>query len=238
MKSPDLGGNDIAGNRLHRLRERYTDPLLTTLTIMLAVLLFVIGPLQASGVVTAHAFGGAFVLVLIAAVFIVSGSGLALMAVVAAGTLLVVSSILRMQQPSLLDVYLDATSWLITGVTLSIVVARAVFAPGHVSFHRVVGAILLYLTIGLVFAALFCFLVLLDGSALSGLGVLQDDFSIAGNLTYFSFTTLTTMGYGDIVPVHPLARSLANIEAILGQLYPATLLARLVTLELEHRRDR
>src|SRR6476661_5858960 len=47
-----------------------------------------------------------------------------------------------------------------------------------------------------------------------------------------SFVTLTTIGYGDVVPLHPYARGLANVEAIIGQLYPATLLARLVTLEL------
>jgi hypothetical protein len=41
-------------------------------------------------------------------------------------------------------------------------------------------------------------------------------------------------GYGDIVPLHPLALSLANVEAIIGQIYPATLLARFVTLELTH----
>jgi hypothetical protein len=55
-------------------------------------------------------------------------------------------------------------------------------------------------------------------------------------MLYFSLTTLTTTGFGDITPVHPFARSLANLEAIIGQLYPATILARLVTLELEHRR--
>jgi len=55
---------------------------------------------------------------------------------------------------------------------------------------------------------------------------------------YFSFVTLTSVGYGDIIPLHPVARSLANVEAIIGQLYPATLLARLVTLELESRRGR
>jgi hypothetical protein len=45
------------------------------------------------------------------------------------------------------------------------------------------------------------------------------------------------LGYGDIVPIHPLARSLANLEGVIGQLYPATLLARLVSLEIEHRRQ-
>jgi hypothetical protein len=61
---------------------------------------------------------------------------------------------------------------------------------------------------------------------------------VAHKLIYFSFATLTTVGYGDIVPVDPFARSLANMESIIGQLYPATLLARLVTLELESRRKR
>jgi hypothetical protein len=44
------------------------------------------------------------------------------------------------------------------------------------------------------------------------------------------------VGYGDITPLHPMARDIANLEAVLGQLYPATLLARLVSLEIEHRR--
>jgi hypothetical protein len=47
---------------------------------------------------------------------------------------------------------------------------------------------------------------------------------------------LTTVGYGDIAPLDPIARALANVESIIGQLYPATLLARLVTLEMENRR--
>jgi Ion channel len=63
----------------------------------------------------------------------------------------------------------------------------------------------------------------------------QDGPALASNVIYFSFATLTTTGYGDVFPVHPLARSLCNLEAVFGQLYPATLLARLVTLELVDR---
>jgi hypothetical protein len=124
---------------------------------------------------------------------------------------------------------------MIAGLTLCIVVARAVFAPGKVSYHRVVGAVLLYLNIGLIFVALYCLMALLVPHPFTGLGSLQDNLSIAGNLTYFSFVTLTSVGYGDIVPLHPLVRSMANVEAVIGQLYPATLLARLVTLQLESR---
>ncbi len=221
------------GENFRRLQERYSDPLLTALTIMLAVLLFVVGPLQAAGVAGAHYFGIAFALVLVVAVFIVSGSGVALASILAAIVLIMLSTVLRLSQSSAVDVYLDATAWLITGVTLSIVVARAVFAPGNVTFHRIIGAILLYLNIGLIFTALFCFVALRIRNAFTGLGPLQDNLAVAGNLIYFSFATLTSVGYGDIAPLHPYARGLANVEAIIGQLYPATLLARLVTLELE-----
>jgi hypothetical protein len=55
-------------------------------------------------------------------------------------------------------------------------------------------------------------------------------------MLYFSLTTLTTTGYGDIVAVDPFARSLANFEAVLGQFYLAITVARLVTLELADRR--
>jgi Ion channel len=75
---------------------------------------------------------------------------------------------------------------------------------------------------------------LLAPHAFSGLDVVESP-RFANDLTYFSFVTLTTVGYGDILPVQPLARSLCTLEAIIGQLYPATLLARLVTLELEDR---
>jgi Ion channel len=228
----------MLGRRFRRLRERCSDPLLTALTIMLAILLFVVGPLQAAGVANAHHFAIAFGFVLVVAVFIVSGSGAALAGILTAVALIVVSTVLRLRYPSALDIYLDAAAWLIAGVTLSIVVARAVFAPGNVTFHRIIGAVLLYLNIGLIFTALFCLVALRVPDAFTGLGPLQDNLAVAGNLIYFSFVTLTSVGYGDIAPLHPFTRGLANVEAIIGQLYPATLLARLVTLELQGRRGK
>jgi voltage-gated potassium channel Kch len=85
---------------------------------------------------------------------------------------------------------------------------------------------------------LFCFVALAVPRAFTGLPPLEDNLGVAHNLIYFSFVTLTTVGYGDVVPLHPIARGLVNMEAIIGQLYPATLLARLVTLEIEARNRR
>jgi hypothetical protein len=222
-------------SELPRLQSRYADPLLSVLTFMLAILLFVVSPLQAVGFATAHGFGLAFSLVLVVAVFAVSNSTIALAAITLAVALVAIATLIRLRSPSLLDVYLDATAWLISGVTLTVVGSIAVFAPGRVSYHRVIGAVLLYLNIGVIFVSLYCFVALFNPKAFSGLGLLQDNFAVAGNLIYFSFVTLTTVGYGDIVPLHPIARGLTIIEAVVGQLYPATLLARLVTLNLETR---
>ena len=95
------------------------------------------------------------------------------------------------------------------------------------------GAILLYLTIGVTFVALYTFVGLLIPESFSGMA-LKDNPTFASTMIYFNFGTLTTAGSADISPLHPIARSLTNVEAMIGQLYPATLLARIVTLEIEN----
>jgi hypothetical protein len=94
------------------------------------------------------------------------------------------------------------------------------------------GAVLLYLAIGLTFSALYAIVGVAYADAFDGLKVV-DSPTLSSRMIYFSFGTLTTAGSGDIAPLHPIARSLTNLEAMIGQLYPATLLARLVTLEIE-----
>lgn len=114
-------------------------------------------------------------------------------------------------------------------------VARRIFTSGTVSSRTIQGAVLLYLSVANLFAILFGMVEshLPGAFAQAGgpaLGLQRGMRTSA--LSFFSLTTITTTGYGDIVPVHPLARSLANLEAVFGQLYPATLLARLVGLHL------
>jgi hypothetical protein len=222
--------------RFERLHQRLGDPILTLLTLMLSFLLFVIGPMQAAGVITGNYFGYFFGLALLPAAFLYSRNLFAVGPIALAIALVVAAALLDMERFSRIDLYLDSAAWLIAGLALSVVVARAVFGAGRVTYHRIVGAVLLYLNIGLVFVALYGFVALSIPDAFTNLATLKGDFAIAGNLIYFSFVTLTTTGYGDIAPLHPYARSLANVEAIIGQIYPATLLARLVTLELAHER--
>jgi hypothetical protein len=112
-------------------------------------------------------------------------------------------------------------------------VARVVFGPGRVTLYRIQGGVVLYLSIGLIFSNLYRLAAITLHAAFSGLAV--ENQPELGALLYFSFSTLTTLGFGDILPLHPLVRSMAILEAVIGMLFPATLLARLVTLEVTDR---
>ena len=218
--------------RFQRLQERLGDPLLTVLTILFALMLFVIAPLHAVGIFASQDIGLAVGAVVVGTVVFAYGLSAAVIVLLVALGLAAAAVVFRHQHQTPLDLYLDASAWVLFGIALSWVVARAVFAPGRITYHRIMGAILLYLTIGLTFVALYTFLGLLIPDAFSGMS-LKDTPTLPSTLVYLSFGTLTTAGAGDLAPLHPIARSLTNIEAMIGQLYPATLLARIVTLEIE-----
>jgi len=113
--------------------------------------------------------------------------------------------------------------------------AHAVYAPGRITFHRLQGAIVIYLSIATIFAAAYGLIWELNPGALTNLVAPAGRSEEVANMLYFSLTTLTTTGYGDIVPMDPFARSLANLESVIGPFYLAITVARLVTMELADR---
>ena len=88
------------------------------------------------------------------------------------------------------------------------------------------GGTCVYLLIGVVWALLYGILTSIDPNALSE-SILVEEESF-GSIMYFSYTTLTGLGYGDILPLSPLARMLTNLEAVVGQLYPSIFIAILI----------
>jgi hypothetical protein len=122
---------------------------------------------------------------------------------------------------------------------LMAVVATQVFAAGRVTRHRICGAIVVYLLLGAIWALLYQLVALTIPQAFrfSEPPAGGDPDVLQRLMTYYSFITLTTTGYGDITPVHPVARTLAMLEALVGQLYPAITLARLVSLAVMHQTE-
>ncbi len=117
---------------------------------------------------------------------------------------------------------------LLAVLLLAGMVASRVFAPGRVTADRLMGAIALYMLFGVAWGNAYDLVALLVPDAFSAPA---DANRGAERWFYFSFVTLTTVGYGDVTPVASVARVLAIAEALVGQLYPAIVLGRLVTLQ-------
>jgi hypothetical protein len=104
-----------------------------------------------------------------------------------------------------------------------------VLAAGPVTGARIKGAVAVYLMIGVIWEEAYRVISIAAPGALSITNA--DFYSVkhTAELLYFSFSTLTTMGYGDVVPINPVARALANAEAIVGQMYIVLLIGRLLS---------
>jgi hypothetical protein len=129
------------------------------------------------------------------------------------------------------------TALKISGLAILVVVTlKQTFRPGPVSVHRVMGGVAAYMLIGVTWAFAYKLLMEQRPDAIHFQtfigGIPTGEPSL---LMYFSFSTLTSVGYGDAYPVHRIARSLATAEALIGQLYPAILIATLVGLSLQAR---
>lgn len=125
------------------------------------------------------------------------------------------------------------------GVFLSYVILvvyrTSVFSKGRMTGDRVAGAIAVYLLLGLLWALVYGMVAAIDVDAFKGLAPFSlEESGAQQEFIYFSFVTLTTLGYGDMSPVSPFARTLAWFEAVFGQLYLAVTIARLVSLEVTH----
>jgi len=157
-----------------------------------------------------------------------------------AGIVACVAIVLRWMMhllPSPLILKWASLSALIFLIQLTLVLLFKVFKEsGKVTVDKIKGAIAVYLLFGLTWSILYGLLEQILPNAFNLPGIA--DMNSADRqqmLTYFSFVTLTTVGYGDITPTHEVSRMFAIMEALCGQLYPATLLARLVSLEVMHR---
>jgi hypothetical protein len=238
-----IGASQGAVRQLAKWQERVTEPSLSVLVLVEIIAIFVATPLKDLDRWPVAADVVLLALVMGAGVMVVWRSRAAVITIVAAFALSLLTAPVRAHSGSMTAVYLDFGAKLTLLGVLTWVVGFAVFGPGRVTFHRIQGAIAIYLQISLVFSYLYIVIATTVPHAfrpdvvVTGLtgDVLQG--SKGGpQLMYFSLVTLTSMGYGDIVPVYPIARSLATLEAVIGQLFPATILARLVTLELEGRK--
>ena len=210
---------------------------LSVFLLLLVVHMFVIGSVVRTGLALDIAGDLLFSILLVAGVFMVvryrtlqwTAGMFVLLAIAVRWTGLVFGT------PRLL--FWNAVLSLLSALTFLLIVLWWVYREGSVTGHRVRGAIAAYLLLALCFSLAYDLIEYVHpGSFTLPLGGAQGIQTRSALFLYFSVVTLTTVGFGDITAVHPVARSLVMVEALVGTLYPAILLARLVTLQIETRR--
>ena len=118
----------------------------------------------------------------------------------------------------LMLVFMLAAAWL---------VGSQVLLTGEVDLNIIVGSVALYLLIGMIWSIFYTILLEFTPDALNGIdpGMWYDNYPL---MTYFSFVTLTTLGYGDISPTTPVAQVIVILEAVAGMFYLALIVASLI----------
>jgi hypothetical protein len=221
---------------LYAWQDRIRDPMLTALLVLELCAIFLAAPLAAKGLPIARAIADTLVLAVLLIVVILSQKWGAIISILLGLAATAASYPLSGDWSSVSATILRRAGSTLAFSTLIWVVAHAVYAPGRITFHRLQGAIVIYLSIATVFASAYSLIWELSPDAFANLLAPVGGPEEVATMLYFSLTTLTTTGYGDIVPLDPFARSLANLESVIGPFYLAITVARLVTMELEDRR--
>jgi hypothetical protein len=224
------------GKRFRDWQERLREPSLSVVTVLEGLVLFVVGPLSETGLAPPHIIPFFVMLMALVSIFMVARDSFARVCIIIAFSATLGGAGLRTLFPSWMAfLFAETTAVLIFIATLSVVVGQIAFSGGRVTSHRLRGAIAIYLSIATAFGFLDNLIVAVWPDAYSNItGGSRDHL---GQMIYFSLVTLTSTGYGDVAPVHPVARGLANLEAVIGQLYLAIMIASLVSQHVSHRRQ-
>ena len=217
-------------------QDQIRDPSLTILLVLELCTIFVAAPLAAKGLPMARTVANTLVLAVLVIVVMLSRKWGAIVVILLGLAATVTSFLPTGEWSPVSDTMARHGGEILTFSALIWVVAHAVYAPGRITFHRLQGAIVLYLSLALIFAAAYGLIWELIPGAFVNIAVPTGDPQEVAIMLYFSLSTLTTTGYGDIVPIDPFARSFANLESVIGPIFLAITVARLVSMELADRR--
>ncbi len=211
-----------------------TDVALTTLLVSLLIYVFLLYPLGLLGsfrpLPTAF-----FSLILISGAVLVSRNRILRTLVLSWCLLSFTFPWMRSLLPSRTFIFGANCLALFFLLLLTFLILGQALREGLTTSHRIMGAVAAYLLVGMIWSEAYYLVALLVPEAFSIQGPLVPGGrqSLQSQLFYFSFVTLTTLGIGDIVPLHPIARMLVIVEGVAGQLFPAILIARLVSLQVQ-----
>ncbi len=131
--------------------------------------------------------------------------------------------------PSRITALLILVTFLLIFVSAFKLSVRQILFEGRVDANKMIGSLSLYLLIGLIWTVLYLILLTFDPSAFNGIEV-SGWRTLFSRMAYYSFVTLTTLGYGDISPANHVAEFFAYMEAVTGVFYMAIFVSSLINL--------
>ena len=208
---------------------------LTLVSISLIILIFVLFPLHQVGLSGRFFFDLLMVTLMISGALVVKQRRIVTILTIA--TVVIGACVLWMSRlyPTPFVRPFNSALSIIVPLLYVRIVLLVMFRQGPVSWSRIQGGVCAYLLIGMSWASAFDLVEQLHHGAFRFVTDPTNMEELSGKLTYFSFATLTTVGFGDVLPVYPFARSLAIAEAIVGQLFPAILIGALVAMAMAAR---
>lgn len=214
----------------HKLRwYADSDRGLAILLALLVLYVFILYPLFGGDTMRGGPVSVAFSLLLVAGVVATASHQAVRAGVVTLAVVSLASHWLHVMVGGVFDHMISSATALAFFCILAWFLARRVFAEGDIGAHRILGAVAVYLLLGLIWAEIYLIQYLAMPGAFAFAPGAQAYEPPVAEMAYFSFVTLTTVGFGDITALHPFTRSMVMMEALVGQLYPAIVLARLVT---------
>jgi len=208
--------------------------------LLVALLIFLIGvPVADDLSVASQPFirAGAFTLLLVIGVWSLKGSGLIFPTGIAFALLAILLNIVAVNTNSQAFVAGSLTILFVFLLIAIINTLRQVTFGHEISFNRLVGAVCVYLLLGMIWAVAYTLIEIAAPGSFDGLSNTADAGSWDPSWLYFSFVTMTTLGYGDLLPLSATARMLAYLQAVFGQFYIAVLVAGLVSVYIYGRKE-
>jgi hypothetical protein len=204
--------------------------------LILLLLLFIISPF-----IVPYYYGPSIlniiaVAVLLSATYAVSQRRLFLIIGLSLSTFSIIMTFWLAAAPSHWLVIVSHGSLVVLIIFFAVAILGYVLRSGKVTSDKIYGAICVYLLFGYAWAFAYSLIEEVQPGSFTSVTSMpaNDIVSRVMQMRYFSFVTLATVGYGDIVPHSPLARTIALLEAMLGQFYLVALIGRLVGLHIVH----
>jgi voltage-gated potassium channel len=241
INRPPKPGKRESTAMIHAMMRQYRPWRFLVLLVTLALLL-VIQPMVGGFTVRGPVFDALYSLVLVAAILSLRERRRPWMAALLLGVPALLGRWLAYLLSSAGEDFLTLTDHFVEILFLgfvAVMILRLILTQSKISADSIFGAICVYLLLGMAWGTFYAAIEVLRPGSFVASGDLADALKSAETrgpvLIYYSFVTLTTVGYGDITPIAPSARTLSWLEAMMGQFYIAILVASLVGIRLSQR---